>query len=88
MDIKRYQAFTDEQAREDFAKVEQIVDAEGRAVIYVNGAPKYVVMDLATEGQFLDLTDDEKIDIVAKRVLNRHMEAFKMLAKGPDDPDE
>jgi hypothetical protein len=28
-----------------------------------------------------DLTDDEKIDIVAKRVLNKYLGAFKELAK-------
>ena len=32
-------------------------------------------------GQFADLTDDEKIDIVAKRVMDKYRKAFEELAK-------
>lgn len=31
--------------------------------------------------QALALTDDEKIDVVAKRILNKHRKAFETLAK-------
>ena len=32
-------------------------------------------------GQFAGLTDDEKIDIVAKRVMDKYRKAFEELAK-------
>ena len=38
-------------------------------------------MNMENSSLFLDLTDDEKIDIIAKRVLNKYLGAFKELAK-------
>ena len=38
-------------------------------------------MDAETTGYLFDLTDDEKIDIVAKHILQRYLPAFKELAK-------
>ena len=45
-----------------------------------NNRPKYMLIDLS-EHTMLELTDDEKIDVVAKRILNKYREAFKELAK-------
>ena len=36
---------------------------------------------METNDILLDLTDDEKIDIVAKRILKKYLPAFKELAK-------
>ncbi len=52
---------------------------DGRITIYEDGKPKYAVIDIE-DGDF-ELTDDEKIDVAASRVLKRNLGAFKELAK-------
>ena len=54
---------------------------KGEAVIFKNNKPKYLVLDLDNNSPIMDLTEDEKIDIVAKRILERYLPAFKELAK-------
>lgn len=43
-----------------------------------NNKPKYILIDI---NNYLELSDDEKIEVVAKRVLAKHINAFKELAK-------
>ena len=69
------------QANQNFSLVTRAVDSNGEAVIFKNNKPKYLVIDLENSNSFLDLTDDEKIDIITKRVLERYLPAFKELAK-------
>ncbi len=73
--------FSMTQANQNFSSVARSVDKNGEAVVLKNNKPKYLVIDMDNEDFILDLTDDEKIDIVAKRVLNRYLPAFKELAK-------
>ena len=68
------------QANQDFSQIAHAADQAGKAVIIENGQPKYLVLSVESYGWLLDLTDDEIIDIVAKRVLHRHLPAFKALA--------
>jgi len=49
-------------------------------VIFKNNRPKYMVIDLENS-PMLELTDDEKIDMVAARILKRFKPAFEELAK-------
>lgn len=69
------------QANQNFSAVAKIVDRAGEAVVLKNNKPKYLVIDIENSADLLDLTDDEKIDIVAKRILARYLPAFKELAK-------
>jgi antitoxin Phd len=69
------------QANQNFSAVARTVDRNGEAVVLKNNKPKYLVIDMDNDDFILDLTDDEKIDIVAKRVLERYLPAFKELAK-------
>ena len=69
------------EANKDFARVIHLADSYGRVVILKNNKPKYLVVNMENSSLFLDLTDDEKIDIIAKRVLNKYLGAFKELAK-------
>ncbi len=73
--------FSMTQANQNFSQVARTVDEKGEAVIFKNNKPKYLVLDLDNSSPILDLTDDEKIDIVAKRILERYLPAFKELAK-------
>lgn len=73
--------FSMTQANQNFSQVARTVDQKGEAVIFKNNKPKYFVLDAETNEYLVDLTDDEKIDIVANRILNRYLPAFKELAK-------
>ena len=68
------------EANQNFSRVTRIADKNGQAVIFKNNRPKYMVIDLDSSS-FLELTDDEKIDIVAARILKRFKPAFEELAK-------
>lgn len=68
------------EANQNFTKVARIADKFGEAIIFKNNKPKYKLIDLDFSDD-LELTDDEKIDIVAKRILNEYRPAFEELAK-------
>ena len=66
------------EANQNFSKVSKKVEKEGRAVILKNNKPKFIVVNYE---DFFDLSDDEKIDIVSKRVFEKHRKAFEVLAQ-------
>ena len=68
------------EANQNFSRVTRIAEKNGQAVIFKNNRPKYMVIDLESS-PMLELTDDEKIDIVAARILKRFKPAFEELAK-------
>jgi len=68
------------EANQNFSRVTRIAEKNGQAVIFKNNRPKYMVIDLE-RSPVLELTDDEKIDIVAARILKRFKPAFEELAK-------
>lgn len=68
------------EANQNFSKVARVAESNGQAVIFKNNKPKFLVIDMESNDYF-EITDDEKIDIVAKRVLERYREAFEELAK-------
>ena len=67
-------------ANQNFSAVARQADRDGRSVIFKNNRPKYVLIDL-DDGEYLDLTEDERIDVVARRIMKRHKAAFLELAK-------
>ncbi|MBQ2662830.1 MAG: type II toxin-antitoxin system Phd/YefM family antitoxin [Clostridia bacterium] len=68
------------EANQNFSKVARIAERSGEAVIFKNNKPKFIVLDIDKAG-YIDLSDDEKIDIVAARVLKKFRPAFEELAK-------
>ncbi|MBP3428717.1 MAG: type II toxin-antitoxin system Phd/YefM family antitoxin [Clostridia bacterium] len=68
------------EANQNFSRVTRIADANGQAVIFKNNRPKYLLIDMESTPYF-DMTDDEKIDVIARRVLNKYRAAFEELAK-------
>jgi len=68
------------EANQNFSRVTRIADAHGQAVIFKNNRPKYLLVDMENTPWF-DMTDDEKIDIVAARILKKYKPAFEELAK-------
>ena len=67
-------------ANQNFSKVIKIADKRGKAVIFKNNKPKYILMNIE-ETPIIEMTDDEKIDFVAARILKEHKAAFQELAK-------
>lgn len=68
------------EANQNFSRVTRIAEKSGQAVIFKNNRPKFLLIDME-HSPVLDLTEDEKIDIVAARILNRFRPAFEELAK-------
>lgn len=68
------------EANQNFSKVVKVAEKNGTAVIFKNNKPKYLLVDVE-KSAYLDLTEDEKIDIVAKRILSQYRTAFEELAK-------
>ncbi len=67
-------------ANQNFSKVAKVAENNGQAVIFKNNKPKFLLIDVDSNSYF-DITDDEKIDIAAKRIMQRFKPAFKELAK-------
>ena len=68
------------EANQNFSKATRIADVHGDVLVFKNNKPKYKLQNLELEPD-LELTDDEKIDIVARRILKRFKPAFLELAK-------
>lgn len=68
------------EANQNFSKVARIAEKSGEAVIFKNNKPKFIILDIE-KTDYLDISDDEKIDIVAARILKKFRPAFEELAK-------
>ena len=68
------------EANQNFSRVTRIADAQGQAVIFKNNKPKYLLVDIEST-PYVDMTDDEKIDVIAARILKKFKPAFEELAK-------
>ena len=68
------------EANQNFSRVTRIAEKNGKAVIFKNNKPRYMLIDLESD-PVLELTDDGKIDVVAARVMKRFKPALKELAK-------
>ena len=79
MNMSERQVVSITEANQNFSAVARKVDERKKVVVFKNNQPKYVVYSI--EEAPMDLTDDEKIDVAAKRVLIRYHKAFEELAK-------
>ena len=68
------------EANQNFSRVSRIAEKNGQAVIFKNNRPRYLLIDLENS-PLIDMTDDEKIDFVAARILKKYKPAFLELAK-------
>lgn len=53
---------------------------KGQIIILKRNKPKYMLINL-DESPIIEMTDDEKIDFVAARILKKYHAAFEELAK-------
>ena len=68
------------EANQNSSEVSRMVEEKGHAVMFKNNRPKLPVVDLDTEPQ-TEMSEDEKINFVAARILREHKAAFEELAK-------
>lgn len=68
------------EANQNFSQVAKKVDTGGSVVILKNNKPKYVLLNVEDE-EYIELTENEKVEIIAKRILSEHKNAFKELGK-------
>ena len=68
------------EANQNFSRVTRIAEKNGQVVIFKDNKPKYMLVDLDVS-PMIDMTDDEKIDVVAARILKKYKPAFMELAK-------
>lgn len=68
------------EANQNFSRVARLAESKGTVIIFKNNRPKYKLTDLEREPE-IEMTDGEKIDFVAARILKRYREAFEELAK-------
>ena len=68
------------EANQNFSKVAKLAEKKGHIVVFKNNRPKLLVIDLETEPQ-IEMTEEEKFDFVASRILRDHRAAFEELAK-------
>lgn len=80
MTIDSQTIITEDRVKQDFSCATTIAEEFGQAVIFRDHRPKFILIDLECS-PVLDLTDDEKIDVVTARILKRYKPAFEELAK-------
>ena len=68
------------EANQNFSRVARLVDEKGTAIILKNNAPRYVLLDYSLFQQN-KIADDDDVDMVASRILAKHIKAFEELAK-------
>ena len=80
MNINTSQIVSISEANQNFSRVARAADRRGTVVIFKNNKPKYKLVDIEQDTE-IQMTDDEKIDFVAARVLKEYRRAFEELAK-------
>lgn len=68
------------EANQNFSKVARLAEKAGEVIVFKNNKPRFKIVKVGFDDE-LALSDDEKIDVVAKRVLKRFLPAFTELAK-------
>lgn len=67
-------------ANQNFSKVTKIVDKYGRAIIFKNNAPRYLVIDFQAADNS-ETASDEDVLASSGKLMDKYDDAFKELAK-------
>ena len=68
------------EVNQNFSRVARLAEKYGQLYIFKNNKPKYKLVDIENDNS-IEMTDDEKIDFVAARILKLYRPAFEELAK-------
>ena len=80
MQSRTEQQVTVAEARQDLSRLIHLADENGEVFVLRDDKPVYKLVNLEVMPD-PELTDDEKIDVIAKRILKRYKPAFLELAK-------
>ena len=80
MNLNTNQIVSISEANQNFSRVARMAESVGTVVIFKNNRPKYKLVDLEQDPD-IEMTDDEKIDFVAHRILKKYHKALEELAK-------
>lgn len=80
MNINTNQIVSISEANQNFSKIARLVDKAGEVYIFKNNKPKYKLVDIENDTT-IEMSDNEKIDFVATRILKKYRRAFEELAK-------
>ena len=69
---------TMEEANKNFLNVVKLAEENGKVTILKDGKPKFLLIDIDS---YFELTDEEKIDVAAKRIMSRFKPALEELGK-------
>ena len=67
-------------ANQNFSKVARVVDNYGRAVIFKNNAPRYLVIDFSIADK-IEAASTEDVLSSSSKMMSLYDEAFKELAR-------
>ena len=68
-------------ANQNFSKVSRVVDKYGRAVIFKNNAPRYLVIDFPVAERVAATAKTEEVLSAASKFMDMYDDAFEELAK-------
>ena len=68
------------EANQNFSKIAKLVDEDKSVIIMKNNKPKYILLDFDEFSKEV-ISEEEKLDTIADRILFENFEAFKELAK-------
>lgn len=80
MNIKLEQIVSISEANQNFSKVARLTDKLGETYIFKNNKAKYRLTEIE-KCVDIEMTVEEKIEFVARRILNKYSVAFEELAK-------
>ena len=80
MEIRNEQIVAMSEAHQNFSRVARQADREGTVYIFKNNKPRYRLVALSSDTE-IRMTDKEKIEFVAGRILRKYRAAFEELAK-------
>lgn len=66
-------------ANKNFSNVVRYVENNGDVIILKNNRPKYIVSKIDNERPYI--SEDDMIELIARRILSEHKHAFEELAK-------
>lgn len=80
MELNRTNILSITEANQNFSKACRMAERSGEIYIFKNNKPKYKLVHLEQDTG-IEMTDEEKIDFVSHRILERYRAGFEELAK-------
>jgi len=80
MKLNTNQIVSISEANQNFSRVARLAEKHGELYIFKNNRPKYRLVDIEKDTA-IEMSDEEKIDFVAARILKLYRPAFEELAK-------